>query len=328
MAANPSHTWGAWTSNGDGTHTRSCTVEGCTAKETDSCSGGEATCTAQAECEVCGQPYGNVLGHDWADATCTDPKTCKRDGCGATEGKALGHEWGRWVVTKPATEDAAGRESRVCRRDSSHLETRRIPKLTPADDGCSMGGDCPLTGYGDLTPTAWYHDGVHYCIENGLMQGVSTAEFQPDGPATRAQFVMILWRLEGRPEAAGTSSFSDVADGAWYAEAVRWAAENGVVKGYDNGCFGPNDTVTREQMVTILYRYAQYKGRDVSAGEGTELQGFTDAAEVSGYAEPAMRWACGAELMTGIAQDGGMALMPKDTTTRAQVATLMLRFLK
>lgn len=128
--------------------------------------------------------------------------------------------------------------------------------------------------------------------------------------------------------AAGTSSFSDVADGAWYAEAVRWAAENGVVKGYDNGCFGPNDTVTREQMVTILYRYAQYKGRDVSAGEGTEFQGFTDAAEVSGYAEPAMRWACGAELMTGIAQDGGMALMPKDTTTRAQVATLMLRFLK
>ena len=291
-------------------------------------SGGEATCTAQAECEVCGQPYGNVLGHDWADAICTDPKTCKRDGCGATDGEALGHEWGRWVVTKPATEDAAGRETRVCRRDSSHLETRCIPKLTPADDGCSMGDDCPLTGYGDLTPTAWYHDGVHYCIENGLMQGVSTGEFQPGGPATRALLVMILWRLEGRPEAAGTSSFSDVADGAWYAEAVRWAAENGVVKGYDNGCFGPNDTVTREQMVTILYRYAQYKGRDVSAGEGTEFQGFTDAAEVSGYAEPAMRWACGAELMTGIAQDGGMALMPKDTTTRAQVATLMLRFLK
>ncbi len=329
VAANPSHTWGAWTSNGDGTHTRRCTVEGYTAgAETADCSGGEATCTKKAVCDDCGESYGSALDHDWADATCTDPKTCKRDGCGVTEGDPLGHEWGRWVVTKPATEDAAGRESRVCRRDSSHIEIRRIPKLTPADDGCSMGSDCPLTGYGDLTPTAWYHDGVHYCIENGLMQGVSTTEFQPDGPATRAQLVTILWRLEGSPEAAGTFRFSDVADGAWYAQAVRWAAENGVVKGYDNGCFGPNGTVTREQMVTVLYRYAQYKGRDVSGGEGEDLQGFTDASSVSGYAEAAMRWACGTELMTGIAQDGGTALMPKDTTIRAQVATLILRFLK
>ena len=204
-----------------------------------------------------------------------------------------------------------------------------VPDKTEENTGyraCLKEGACPIWPFTDAVPSAWYHDGVHYCIENGLMQGVSTAKFLPDGSTTRAQLVTILWRLEGSPEATNTASFGDVADGAWYAKAVRWAAGSGVVRGYDSEHFGPDDAVTREQMVTILYRYAQYKGYDVSVGEDTNILSFADAITVSEYAIPAMQWACGSSMVNGIAQDGGMLLAPKDTTTRAQVATLMMRF--
>ena len=191
---------------------------------------------------------------------------------------------------------------------------------------CAKDDSCPLGAFGDLTATAWYHDGVHYCLENGLMRGVSGGKFLPDGSTTRAQLVTILWRLEGSPETTGAVRFGDTADGAWYTEAVRWAVGCGVVKGYDNECFGPNDAVTREQMAAILYRYAQHKGYDVSAGEDTNILSFDDAFAVSEYAIPAMQWACGSGMVHGIARDGGMALAPRDTTTRAQTATLLMRF--
>lgn len=204
-----------------------------------------------------------------------------------------------------------------------------IPDKTEKTTGyrtCLKEGTCPIWPFTDAVPSAWYHDGVHYCIENGLMQGVSTAKFLPDGSTTRAQLVTILWRLEGSPEHADTVSFGDIADGAWYAKAVRWAAGSGVVKGYDNGNIGPDDAVTREQMVTILYRFAQHKGYDVSAVEDTNTLSFNDTLTVSEYAIPAMQWACGSGMVNGIAQEGEMFLAPKDTTTRAQIATLMMRF--
>ena len=191
---------------------------------------------------------------------------------------------------------------------------------------CAKDDSCPLGAFGDLTAAAWYHDGVHYCLENGLMRGVSGGKFLPDGSTTRAQLVTILWRLEGSPKTTGAVRFNDTAGGAWYTEAVRWAAGCGVVKGYDSKHFGPNDAVTREQMVTILYRYAQYKGYDVSIGEDTNILSFNDALTISGYSIPAMQWACGSSLMTGTRRDGGMALASRDTTTRAQTATLLTRF--
>ena len=191
---------------------------------------------------------------------------------------------------------------------------------------CAKDDSCPLGAFGDLTATAWYHDGVHYCLENGLMRGVSGGKFLPDGSTTRAQLVTILWRLEGSPETTGAVRFGDTAGGAWYTEAVRWAAGCGVVKGYDNGRFGPNDAVTREQMAAILYRYAQHKGYDVSAGNDTNILSFDDAFAVSEYAIPAMQWACGSGMVRGIAQKDGMLLAPRDTTTRAQTATLLMRF--
>ena len=191
---------------------------------------------------------------------------------------------------------------------------------------CAKDDSCPLGAFGDLTAAAWYHDGVHYCLENGLMRGVSGGKFLPDGSTTRAQLVTILWRLEGSPETTGAVRFGDTAGGAWYTEAVRWAAGCGVVKGYDNGRFGPDDAVTREQMAAILYRYAQHKGYDVSAGNDTNILSFDDAFAVSEYAIPAMQWACGSGMVRGIAQKGGMLLAPRDTTTRAQTATLLMRF--
>lgn len=191
---------------------------------------------------------------------------------------------------------------------------------------CRRDDSCPIWPFADAAPTAWYHDGVHYCLENGLMRGVSGGKFLPDGITTRAQLVTILWRLEGGPETNGAVRFGDVAGGAWYTQAVRWAAGCGVVKGYDNGCFGPDDAVTREQMAAILYRYAQHKGYDVSAGKDTNILSFNDAFAVSEYAIPAMQWACGSGMVRGIAQKGGMLLAPMDTTTRAQTATLLMRF--
>lgn len=191
---------------------------------------------------------------------------------------------------------------------------------------CAKDDSCPLGAFGDLTATAWYHDGVHYCVEKGLMHGISADKFLPDGSVTRAQLAAILWRLEGNPAPVSTADFSDVADGVWYAEAVRWAAGSGVVKGYADGRFRPNDAVTREQMATLLYRFAGYKGYDVGIGGDTDILRFTDGAAVGGHAVPAMRWACGSGLMTGAQRDGGMALAPMDTATRAQTATLLTRF--
>ena len=292
-----------------------------------------ATCTAIGwnaynTCSRCTYTTYNEIaatGHTWTPATCTAPKTCSV--CRITDGEALGHDWGVWFVTTPATTERYGTAARTCRRDPSHTETRLIPKLEPEpSDGCKKDGACPLAAYPDLAATAWYHDGIHYCLENGLMQGVPGGAFQPGGNTTRAQLVTILWRQEGCPAVKGEIDFRDVRDGAWYADAVRWAAVEGIVRGYGDGRFAPDDTVSREQMATVLYRYAKYKGADVNADGGAGISGFADGAAVSRYAGPAMEWAYGNGLVSGVPQDGGTVLAPKDTTTRAQMAVLMMRF--
>lgn len=288
-----------------------------------------ATCTAIGwnaydTCSRCTYTTYNEIaatGHTWTPATCTTPKTCSV--CSATEGDALGHSWGKWTVVTPATEDAEGTERRVCRNDGSHRQTRAIPKLTPAD--CAMGDDCPLCGFGDLDSGAWYHDGVHYCLEKGLMQGFSDGLFRPDGETTRAQLAMILWRLEGSPTVETAPEFDDVDPDAWYIGAVRWASAEGVVRGFGDGRFAPDEAVTREQMAAILCRCAARLGHDVSA-DG-DLSGFADAASVSAYAVPALEWARATGLVEGIEQSGALRLAPGDPTTRAQMATLLLRFL-
>ena len=134
--------------------------------------------------------------------------------------------------------------------------------------------------------------------------------------------VTILYRLENEPEITAENPFSDVEDGKWYTDAVIWAAENKIVDGYGNGKFGPNDPITREQLAAILYRYAQFKGVDVSVGEDTNILSFGDATEVSGWANAAMRWAVGSGIING--KDG--RLVPKGDASRAEAATMLQRF--
>ncbi len=187
---------------------------------------------------------------------------------------------------------------------------------------CKKDASCPLADYTDLTTTAWYHDGVHYCIENGLIRGFADAKFQPNGSTTRAQLIMILWRMEGSPVVNDAMSYGDVAEDAWYREAIRWAASEDIAQGYDSKRFAPNDAVTREQMVSILWRFAKWKGCNVNIGENTNILSYEDALIISEYAVPSMQWACGSGLLHG----DGANLLPKSGATRAQAATLMMHF--
>ena len=174
----------------------------------------------------------------------------------------------------------------------------------------------------DLDPNAWYFGGAAYCLQNGLMDGVSETRFAPDGKVTRAQLVTMLWRLEQKPAVDFALSFVDVAADKWYTEAVRWAAAEKLVEGVSESAFAPDTPLTREQLVAILWRYAKYKGYDVSVGENTNILSYDDAFTVADYAAPAMQWACGAGILTGSAGK----LLPKDSTSRAQIAVILQRF--
>ena len=192
---------------------------------------------------------------------------------------------------------------------------------------CPKDATCPIGKFSDASASAWYHDGVHWALENGVMNGVGNGKFAPNDTTTRAQVVTMLWRLEGSPAYVGMSEFSDVDNEEWYGPAIRWASAEGIVNGYD-GKFAPNDPVTREQLVTILYRYAQYKKLDVSVGEDTNILSYDDAFDVSEWAIPAMQWACGSGIVNGIDKNGTLMLAPSDASTRAVVATMFWRFSK
>ena len=188
--------------------------------------------------------------------------------------------------------------------------------------GPGFPGGQPGTGlpFADVAANAWYLDAVRYVFENSVMTGMSRTEFSPDTNLTRAQMVQILYNLEGRPAASG-SGFTDVAADAWYASAVAWAKSTGVVQGYDESTFGPEDTLTRAQAAAILMRYAQYKGLDTSARAALS---FPDAGDVPDWAHDAMQWCVAKGLLQG--SDNG-ALLPNGTATRAQIATIMMRYL-
>ena len=176
----------------------------------------------------------------------------------------------------------------------------------------------------DVRPEDWFYDDVRYVYEAGLMNGTAEGLFSPDLFTSRAMIVTVLWRLSGSPVVNYYMPFADVDQAAWYAEAVRWAASCGIVAGYDNGNFGPNDSITREQLAAILYRCAAYRQEDTSIGADTNILSFTDAASVSEYAVPALQWACGA----GILQGADGALLPAHPATRAQTAAMLARYLK
>ena len=172
----------------------------------------------------------------------------------------------------------------------------------------------------DVNEGDWFYDAVAYAYENGLMDGVGGNRFAPNSETTRAQLVTILYRLEGEPAVTGEAGFDDVAAGQWYTDAVIWAAANDIVNGIGDNQFGPENTLTREQLVTMLYRYAQNKGYDVTAS--ADLSGYPDAGQIQSWAQEAMTWAVAEGIVEGM--DGN--LNPAGHATRAQIATILMRF--
>ncbi len=180
----------------------------------------------------------------------------------------------------------------------------------------------PAYDFTDVRSGAWYYGDVMYAAENGLMNGTSGSAFSPLENLTRAQLTAVLYRMDGNPAVSGTCSFTDAKRGAYYADALVWAERNALVNGYGSGAFGVGDAITREQLVTILYRYAAYKGIDVSAR--ADLSGYRDAEKISGYARDAFGWAVEAGLIRG----SGDLLNPQGRTTRAEYAAIAARFHK
>lgn len=171
----------------------------------------------------------------------------------------------------------------------------------------------------DVAKNAWYHDAVDYMMRKGLMTGMSASTFDPEGTLTRAQLVTVLYRIEGEPTVTGNMPFTDVEDGQWYSDAIRWAAQNGVVNGVTVTTFAPNTPITREQIAAILYRYT--KSEPVKENK---LNAFPDASKISEYAVEAMNWAVAERLIAG--SDG--KLLPQENATRAQIATILMRWIE
>ena len=261
------------------------------------------TCTEQGytlhTCPSCGDTYRDA----WTDA--------------------LGHSWDAGRVTIPATEDTDGERTFTCTRCGAE-RTEVIPKT--GETPCDGGANCPGRRFTDMPAAGnWAHAGIDFALKQGLFNGMSATTFEPDGSMTRAMLVTVLWRLDGSRAPAGRNTFTDVPGGQWYTDAVTWAAENGVVNGVGSGKFEPDGRVTREQIATILFRYAA-KRYDTSAR--ADLSVFPDAGRVSAYAREALAWANAAGLVNGTDNGHGLILDPQGDATRAQVAAILMRYVK
>ena len=182
--------------------------------------------------------------------------------------------------------------------------------------------DCPSRSFRDLDTTKWYHEAIDTMLREGLMNGTGNGLFEPNGTLTRAMLVTILWRSEGKPAASAQTSFTDVSAGAYYAEAVRWAAANGVVKGVSSTEFGPSKNITRQELVTILWRLAAKKGLNTS-NAGLTVPEFADRSQIAAWAAEAMSWGCTRGILTGKSAN---RVDPTGTATRAEAAAMIVRF--
>ena len=216
--------------------------------------------------------------------------------------------------------------------DQGCVETLENVIETPVDPGCPIyppveypegGGSVqPSMNFADVKENDWFYEAVKYVFDRGLVNGVSDTAFAPNATTTRGMVVTVLYRLVGEPVVSGQSGFSDVEAGAWYADAVAWAAAKGIVNG-DGDRFFPEEEVTREQFAAILYRYAKYKGMYTAAG--ADLSGYTDADQVSDWAQEAMEWAVFMKLITGRTTT---VLAPQGSATRGEMATILMRYLQ
>ena len=300
-------------------------------------------------------------GHDWDGGEITTQPSCTEKGgrtytcinCKMTrteEIAASGHQWDAWVITAKPSLTATGTAEHNCTKDRSHKESVKLPVLTDTtvwtkgeiingaqeyhsiygtvtvavsspSPACPQDSTCPIAKFTDSSVTGWYHDAIHYVLENGLMSGTGDKPFEPDSTLTRAMLVQILYNLEDRPTAAGTGGFTDVSASAWYADAVSWAAANKVVAGNGDGTFSPESAITREQMATILYQYAKYKQFDLTVTGN--ISAFIDGEKVSKYAVIPCNWAIGKGLISGV---GKNRLNPIGNAERSHIAAIMKSF--
>ena len=193
---------------------------------------------------------------------------------------------------------------------------------------CDGGEDCPSRNFTDIpAPTSWMHAGIDFAVENNLFLGTSDTTFSPNESMTRAMLVTVLWRLDGSPEVGTQTAFRDVQSGKYYAQPVAWASANGIVMGTSTTTFSPDGKITREQMAAILFRYARQKGYDTS--QRADLSKFPDNGKTSAYAKEALSWANAEGLVNGDKQSNGTVLLaPAGNATRAQVATILMRYVQ
>lgn len=191
-------------------------------------------------------------------------------------------------------------------------------QTTPGAGNNAQNGGNAFT---DVKDSDWFSSSVKYVTEKGLFNGTGNGAFSPQGGMNRAMLVTVLWRLDGSPTVTGGASFTDVAQDKYYATAVKWASQNSIVNGVTADSFAPEVYVTREQIAAMIYRYAQYKGADISSAE--TLGAYSDAADISGWAQPAVKWAVGRGVILGMTDS---TIRPGNTATRAQVAAMLMRF--
>ncbi len=187
-------------------------------------------------------------------------------------------------------------------------------------NACRQDDTCVIAKFKDCDPKAWYHDGVHFCLEKGYMVGVKEDRFGPSTALSRAMIVTMLWRMEGSPVVNYAMSFEDVAEDQWYTEAIRWAQSTGIVTGYKDSRFGPKDNVSREQLSAILMRYSEFKGIEVM--ERADLAAFADVESISSWATDSVQWAVGAGIING---RSATKLAPTGNATRAEAACMLQR---
>ena len=310
----------------------------------------DPTCTEpghyKGTCPTCGKDYDDVipaLGHDWGEWVVAQEPTYTTTGyryhicarCNARVGEDIPklhtHTWDAGVVTQKPTAAEPGVRTYTC-TICNEQKTESIP-ATGVPDTCPGGPTCPGYAFRDMpAPDSWAHAGLDYCIYSGYINGLSATTVDPSGTCTRAQLVCILYRIQGEPKVVEgyeldklRAPFDDVPRGQWYTNAILWAKLTRIVNGTSATTFDPSGQITREQLAAILYRYTAKYAPDAT-GNAASLADYPDAGSVSAYARDAMAWAVGNGLIKGLPHDKTDYLEPGGSTTRAQVATILMRY--
>ena len=310
----------------------------------------DPTCTEpghyKGTCPTCGKDYDDVipaLDHDWGEWVVAQEPTYTTTGyryhicarCNARVGEDIPklheHVWNAGVVTQKPTATEPGVKTYTC-TICNEQKTESIP-ATGVPDTCPGGPTCPGYAFRDMpAPDNWAHAGLDYCIYSGYINGLSATTVDPSGTCTRAQLVCILYRIQGEPKVVEgyeldklRAPFDDVPRGQWYTNAILWAKLTRIVNGTSATTFDPSGQITREQLAAILYRYTAKYAPDAT-GNAASLADYPDAGSVSAYARDAMAWAVGNGLIKGLPHDKTDYLEPGGSTTRAQVATILMRY--